>query len=66
MVQGKINRGRHTDHPDGRQSIRTKQCPPPTIPHSLMEWLATGKIRPLVVTDYRQLREPGDLQLWIK
>ena len=29
MVQGKINRGRYTDHPDGRQSIRTKQCPPP-------------------------------------
>ena len=29
MVQGKINRGRHTDHPAGRHSIRTKQCPPP-------------------------------------
>ena len=29
MVQGKINRGRHTDHPDGRHSIWTKQCPPP-------------------------------------
>ena len=30
MVQGKINRGRHTDHPDGRHSIRTSnQCPPP-------------------------------------
>jgi len=28
MMQGKINRGRHTDHPDGRHSIRTKQCPP--------------------------------------
>jgi len=23
MVQGKINRGRHTDHPTGRHSIRT-------------------------------------------
>jgi len=23
MVQGKINRGRHTDHPAGRHSIRT-------------------------------------------
>ena len=32
MVQGKINRGRHTDHPDGRYSIRTKQCPPPSFP----------------------------------
>jgi len=29
MVQGTINRGRHTDHPDGRHSIRTNQCPPP-------------------------------------
>jgi len=29
MVQGKIDRGRHTDHPDGRHSIRTNQCPPP-------------------------------------
>ena len=29
-VQGKINRGRHTDHPDGRHSIRTSNlCPPP-------------------------------------
>ena len=26
MVQGKINRGRHTDHPAGRHSIRTNQC----------------------------------------
>jgi len=29
MVQGKINRGRHTDYPAGRHSIRTNQCPPP-------------------------------------
>ena len=29
MVQGKINRGRHTDHPAGRHSIRTNQCPQP-------------------------------------
>ena len=33
MVQGKINRGRHTDHPSGRHSIRTNQCPPPSSPH---------------------------------
>ena len=32
MVQGKINIGRHTDHPDARHSIRTKQCPPPPSP----------------------------------
>jgi len=28
MVQGKINRGRHTDCPAGRHSIRTKECLP--------------------------------------
>jgi len=33
MVQGKINRGRHTDHLAGRHSIRTNQCPPPSSPH---------------------------------
>jgi len=27
MVQGKINRGRHTDHPAGHHSIWTNQCP---------------------------------------
>ena len=32
MVQGEINRGRHTDHPAGRHSIRTNQCPPPPAP----------------------------------
>ena len=35
MVQGKINRGRHTDHPAGRHSIRTNQCPPLPSPHFL-------------------------------
>jgi len=32
MVQGKINRGRHTDHPAGHHSIWTKQCLPPPSP----------------------------------
>jgi len=32
MVQGEINRGRHNDHPAGRQSIWTNQCPPPLYP----------------------------------
>jgi len=35
MVQGEIYRGRHTDHPAGRHSIRTNQCPPPPFPHIL-------------------------------
>ena len=32
MVQGKINRGRHTNHPTGRHSNLTNQCPPPPSP----------------------------------
>jgi len=32
MVQGKINRSRHTDHLAGRHSIRTNQCLPPPSP----------------------------------
>jgi len=32
VMQGKINRGRHTDHPAGRYSIRTNQCSPPPSP----------------------------------
>jgi len=35
MVQGKINRGRHTDHLAGRHSIWTNQCPPPPSPYFL-------------------------------
>jgi len=30
LVQGKINRGRHSNHPAGRHSTRTNQCPPPS------------------------------------
>jgi len=32
MMQGEINRGRHTDHLAGCHSIRTNQCPPPPSP----------------------------------
>ena len=32
MVQGKINRGRHTDNPAGRQSIRTNQQRTSVVP----------------------------------
>ena len=35
MVQGKINRGIHTDRSAGCHSIRTNQCPPPPFPHFL-------------------------------
>jgi len=33
MVQGKINRGRHIDHPAGCHSIRSNQFLPPPFPH---------------------------------
>jgi len=33
IVQGKINRRRHTDHPAGHHSIRTNQCQPPPSAH---------------------------------
>ena len=33
LVQGKINRRRYTDHPAGRHSIQTNQCPLPPSPH---------------------------------
>jgi len=39
VVQGKINRGRHTDHPAGRHSIWTNQCPPPPSPHFFTGWM---------------------------
>jgi len=32
MVQRQINRGTHSDHPAGRQSIQTNQCPHPPSP----------------------------------
>ena len=37
MVQGKINRGRHTDHPAGRHSIRTNQCHHPPFNMSALQ-----------------------------
>ena len=33
MVQGKINRGRHTDNPAGHHCIPTNHYPPPPSPH---------------------------------
>jgi len=41
MVQGKINRGSHTDHPAGCHSIRTNQCPPPPCPTNTHPWNKT-------------------------
>jgi len=47
MVQARINRGKHTDHPARRHSIRTNQCRPPLTPllqHSIkmkLCWVGT-------------------------
>ena len=43
MVQGKINRGRHTDHPAGCHSIRTNQCTPPPSPTTSQQQEEEGK-----------------------
>ena len=59
MVQGKINRGRHTDHPAGRHSIRTKQCPPPPSPILYM-LDALPATQPAASKHWRQLR------IWIR
>jgi len=54
MVQGKINRGRHTDHPAGRHSIRTNQCPP--LPSPILYMLdALPAAQPTVSKHWRQL-----------
>ena len=37
MVQGEINRDRHTDHPAGRHFIRTNQCPPQPSYHIFLQ-----------------------------
>jgi len=37
MVQGEINRGRHTDHPAGRHNLWTNRCPPPPSPHIFLQ-----------------------------
>jgi len=51
MVQGKINRGRHRDHPAGRHSIQTNQCPPPPSPIFLQagcpSWRPTNSVKAL-------------------
>ena len=50
MVQGKINRGRHNDHPAGHNSIRTKQCPP-------LSPIFTGRMPFLLLNQQCQITE---------
>jgi len=54
MVQGKINRGRHTDHPAGRHSIPTNQCSPPPSPHNFYRLDALLATHPTVSKHWRQ------------
>ena len=59
MVQGKINRGRHIDHPAGCHSIRTNQCPPPPSPHiftGLMPFLPPNQQRQIIHGAYAFLK----------
>ena len=53
VVQGKINRGRHTDHPAGCHSIRTNQRLPPPFPHIFF----TGRMPFLPPNQQRQSTE---------
>ena len=54
MVQGEINRGWHTDHPAGRHSIRTNQCPPPPSPHIFYGPDAVTAAQPTVSKHWRR------------
>jgi len=53
MVQGKINRSRHTDHPARRHSIRTNQCPSPPSPHIIYRPDALPAAQPTVSKHWR-------------
>jgi len=55
MVQEEINRGRHTDHPAGRHSIWTNQCPPPPSLHIFNRPDALPAAQPTVSKHWRQL-----------
>ena len=55
MVQGKINRGRHTDHPPGCHSIWTNQWPPPPSPHIFYGPDSLPAAQPTVPKHWRQL-----------
>jgi len=55
MMQGKINRGRHTDHPAGRHSILTNQWLPPPSPHIFNRPYALPAAQPTASKHWRQL-----------
>jgi len=55
MVQGKINKGRHTDHPAERHSIGTNQCVPPPPSHIFYRPDALPAAQPTASKHWRQL-----------
>jgi len=57
MMQGKINRGRHTDTLAGRHCIQTNQCPPPPSPHIFYRPDAIPAAQPTVSKHWRQLAQ---------
>jgi len=59
MVQGKINRGRHTDHPAGRHSVWNNQCPPPPSPPFFYRPDALPAAQPTASKHWRQLVHSG-------
>jgi len=62
MVQEEINRGRHTDHPAGRHSIRTNQCPPPPYPIFFYGPDALPAAQPTVSKHWRQRIDRKDIR----
>jgi len=60
IMQGRINRGRHTDHPAGRQSSRSSQCQPPPSPPFL-----TGRM-PFLPPNQQCQSTEGNLHIQIR
>jgi len=60
MLQWNINSGRHTDQPDGCDSIRTNQCPPPPSPQFF-----TGRMPFLPPNQQCQITE-CNYRIWIR
>jgi len=66
MVQGEINRGRHTENPAGHHSIRTNQCPPPPEITGTATWFTADNYLHNDFTDQSRTRSLAFLHAeWI-
>ena len=65
MVQGKINRGRHTDHPAGHHSIWTNQCSPPPSPIFLQGGCPSCRPTNSVKALKAKLLQAAIIKLWL-